>query len=265
MCLLDSTPMIAMSDTINLSTFNGKSILVTGRLFFSHQCSSDPYLPEYYTSRPSPPLSSFIRIILTYASLGGASGIGLAIVTRFARVGARVTIADLYSSAGKSIAADLTSQGYSVTFASCDVTEYSSCVAAFKHAMDFSPTKSLNAVALMAGVVGEPSSLVEQVLDARNNSAGSQRGERELEPPRPCHRALDVNLLGVYDCAYLALWYMSLDEKKEAKKDGEGPGVCKEKGGTKSLILISSTVAYTDVPQFADYHTSKCKCFPFPV
>lgn len=157
----------------------------------------------------------------------------------------------------------------------CDVTDYASCDAAFCHAIDVSPTKSLDIVALIAGVVGEPGSLVDQVLDARRKMEESASRSPNIwmeltRPPRPRHPGMDVNLLGVYDCAYLALWYMSLGRKAEVQKgkgkgnasDGQGKdvkssGSSKEK--TKSLILISSTVAYSDVPAFADYHTSKCE------
>ena len=142
-----------------------------------------------------------------------------------------------------------------MTFAHCDVTDFKSAVEAFKIAVASSPSKTLDIAALIAGVVGEGGSLVDQVVKAQADS-GAGRGE----PPKPRHPAVDVNLLGVYDCAYLALYYMSL------KSEVTGEGAVQEKGDgakTKSLILISSTAAYTDIPMFSDYQASKCEFSPF--
>jgi 5'-hydroxyaverantin dehydrogenase len=122
-------------------------------------------------------------------------------------------------------------------------------VEAFEHAIRNAPSGSIDVAALMAGVIGEPGSLVDMVI----------KGQREKQPTphKLRHPALEVNLLGIYNSAYLALWYMSLDQTAKGAKDGlaapQGPQF------SKSLILISSTVAYADVGNFADYHTSKCE------
>ncbi|ETI23613.1 hypothetical protein G647_05415 [Cladophialophora carrionii CBS 160.54] len=149
--------------------------------------------------------------------IGGASGLGLAIVERFAHGGAHVTIADVDTEGGSPIVAELESKGLSATLVRCDVTDHASSVEAFEHAIRTSPSKSVDVAALVAGVIGEPGSLVDMVIKG-------QREEERVTPPQLRHPALDVNLLGIYNSAYLAL---------------------------------CSTVAYTDVGNFADYHTSK--------
>ena len=100
--------------------------------------------------------------------------------------------------------------------------------------------------------------MVDQVVKAQAE-AGDGAGERV--PLKPRHPAMDVNLLGVYDCTYLALYYMNLKSKVAGEGAAHGKG---EGARTKSLILISSTAAYTDIPMFSDYQTSKCEFRSFP-
>ncbi|EXJ96400.1 hypothetical protein A1O1_01526 [Capronia coronata CBS 617.96] len=185
--------------------------------------------------------------VKTVLVTGGASGIGLAISTRFARAGANVFIADKQREVGHKVVGDLTSHGHNVTFAHCDVQDYNSCVAAFKQAAQHSLTGTIDVVALMAGVLGDHGSLVEQVI--RTKEQMSKDDIDEQSPPEPKHTALDVNLLGVYNCAYLALWYMSPRGPKGNDQDGTTT--------TNSLILIGSIVSYIDAPLFSDYQTSK--------
>lgn len=114
-------------------------------------------------------------------------------------------------------------------------------------------------MALVAGVMGEQGSLVDQVLNSRTWSEDSGWSE----PLKPRHPATDINLLGVYDCAYVALHYMA--SSSEPTNGSQKEAGRKE---TKSLMLVSSTAAYTDSPMFPDYQVSKCECSlcaPFPV
>src|ERR1700744_2830321 len=124
---------------------------------------------------------------------GGASGLGLAIVKRFAQAGAHVTVLDLNANNGNRIATALQTTGLSVSFVRCDITNHSSCVEAFKHAIEVSPTKTIDVVALMAGVIGEPGSFVDKI------TKGQQDGHRQ--PPKLRRPGLDVNLVGIYNCA----------------------------------------------------------------
>lgn len=54
---------------------------------------------------------------------GGATGIGAALTTGFARQGAKTCFIDIDRTAGASLASDLTAEGHTVDFADCDITE----------------------------------------------------------------------------------------------------------------------------------------------
>jgi len=65
---------------------------------------------------------------------GGASGIGEALVRRFAEQGARVGFVDIQSPPGEALAAELTAAGRTVRFTACDITDtaaYQSAIAGF--------------------------------------------------------------------------------------------------------------------------------------
>lgn len=158
--------------------------------------------------------------------------------------------------AGTAAALDLVSQGLVASFEHCDVQDFATCVGAFENAACRSPSGSIDIVVLAAGVLGEQGSLVEQVVRARAENKDKDKGTGVAEPrprPRPPpHRALDVNLLGLYESVYTALWYMSVEVERDGKERERA-------GGTKSLILISSMAAYTDAALFSDYQASKCE------
>lgn len=112
-------------------------------------------------------------------------------------------------------------------------------------AISTSLSGSLDIVALVAGVMGTKGSLVDQIMAARQAA-----GNKEVDaPPKPCHPAIDANLLGIYDATYAALYYMSLNSPQG-----------RDFGEKRSLILVSSTAAYTDATSFPDYQVSKCQC-----
>ena len=172
---------------------------------------------------------------------GGASGLGAATATKFAQHGAYVTIADMQDTLGTNLAKDLTSQGHHCAFISCNTTSYESSLAAFKHCINFSPSKTLDIAILFAGTDGERSGLVDYAI----NNGGSP--SLDSDPPAPTHRAVDVNLLGVYMNTYLALHYFRLPS---ATTKTSQPF-------KKSLILISSMTAYIDLPYNTGYSVSK--------
>lgn len=181
-----------------------------------------------------------------FSPIGGAAGIGLAIGTRFAQSGACVTIADLQKKSCTRIAASLVSKGYKAGFTSRNVTNFDSIVAAFKDAITFPPFKSLDLVAVVAGLMGEQGHLVDQVI----RSLTWTEGTGWSEPTKPRRPATDVNLLDIYDCA--ALYYMaSSSEAAENVREEAHPH------SIKSLIFVSFTAAYID-SAFADYQVSKC-------
>ena len=69
---------------------------------------------------------------------GGASGIGESMVRAFAAQGARVGFVDRAQSQGERLAALLGSQGHSVEFGHCDITDeiaYKAAIARFEHSL----------------------------------------------------------------------------------------------------------------------------------
>lgn len=82
--------------------------------------------------------------------------------------------------------------------------------------------------------------LVDLVLDQPAPSL-----DNDPTPARPAHRALDINLIGVYTSTYLALHYFRLPPASGAQSF------------KKSLILISSLTGYMDLPYNTGYATSK--------
>ena len=162
---------------------------------------------------------------------GGASGLGLATTTRFAAYGAYVTIADVQDKLGEEVVAKLTAEGQKVSYVHCDITNWESSMAAFKHAIDFSPSKTLDIVALYAGVGGKQRNLVEH----------TKSGDPNSDPVAPTHLAIDVNLLGSYYSTSLALHYLQTSEEETMQK---------------SLILVASLAGYMDYPN-TDYTASK--------
>jgi 5'-hydroxyaverantin dehydrogenase len=84
------------------------------------------------------------------------------------------------------------------------------------------------------------SGLVDLVLDQPPPSL-----DGDPTPAKPAHRALDINLIGVYMSTYLALHYFRL------------PAKTGQKPFKKSLVLISSLTGYMDLPYNTGYATSK--------
>jgi NAD(P)-dependent dehydrogenase (short-subunit alcohol dehydrogenase family) len=95
---------------------------------------------------------------------------------------------------------------------------------------------------LNAGITGGFNSITDFVLAAPEPSV-----EENVIPERPKRTAIAVNLLGMYDGAWLALHYMRLPAK-----DGST-------NASKSLILTGSLASYIDQPYATDYNASKCK------
>jgi 5'-hydroxyaverantin dehydrogenase len=168
---------------------------------------------------------------------GGASGLGEATAKKFYENGAYITIADLQDDLGNKLVKEL---GDRATFVHCNTTDWDSLTAAFKHAANFAPSKTIDIAILYAGVDGERRGLVDLVMDQPEPSL-----DGDPTPAKPAHRALDINLDGVYISTYLALHYFRLPAKNGAQNF------------KKSLILISSITGYMDLPYNTGYATSK--------
>ena len=194
---------------------------------------------------------------------GGASGIGLATARAWAKAGAYVTIADIQSvEDGEKLASQLNAQenGH-VNYVLCDVTCWKSQVAAFKNAIAFSPTHTLDIVATFAGTAFAPGNELDHVLAFGEPNL-------EVDPPMPNCRNLEVNLTGVYFTSWLALYYFRLKPQPQRQSDrsistGSNNGSSSiplndsAPKPTKSLIFVASIGAYMDSPKASTYPASK--------
>lgn len=191
--------MIAdLGKTLDLSTLRGKSVLITG----------------------------------------GASGIGALTAKTFAEHGARVTIADINKQQGENLVSMLKDKGLSINFVATDVTQWTSQVEAFKSAIAFSGSNSIDVVVTAAGLGGS---------DFISPNEEPPSLDKDLPEPRLAALTLDVNSKGVYYTSKLAQHYFALPSSTLKTAD---------KSSRKSLILISSLAGYLEL-NAADYTASK--------
>jgi len=172
---------------------------------------------------------------------GGASGLGLATARAFAAAGAYVTIADIQPAedVGEKIVEELKSQGYNATYAYCDTKNWDSQVSAFKKAVLFGPSKTLDVVAMFVGVTSEHGNIMDHLAKVKPTL--------EEDPTPPQIQCLNINLIGVYYSAYLALNYFRLRPGNEEKNTSS----------FKSLSFINSLAGYLDFPNHTTYNASK--------
>ena len=187
-----------------------------------------PAIPPNHPYNPSS-LHSLSTIIT-----GGASGLGAAISLHFATHGAYVTIADRDPILGQALASKLRHQGYHASFIHCDTTSWSSSVNAFRHAVNFSPRKTLDVAALFAGTDGEARGLVDIIDDLGPPVLSDSEEDGNVGLGKPPLKAVDVNLYGVYYSAYLSLYYMRLPPATTSSQHPPDKAP-----STKSLIFVS--------------------------
>ncbi|KAK4234868.1 hypothetical protein C8A03DRAFT_37318 [Achaetomium macrosporum] len=177
---------------------------------------------------------------------GGASGIGLATARAWAAAGAYITIADIQPlEVGQKLAAEL-----QANYVWCDVTDWASQIAAFKSALAFSPTRTLDIVATFAGTAAMPGNQVDHVLAAGEPSL-------TLDPKQPNIRNIEVNLVGVYYSSWLALYYFRLPPLTTENGTTTKTTTSTSQKPDKSLILVASIGAYMDSPKASTYPASK--------
>lgn len=169
---------------------------------------------------------------------GGASGLGEATATKYAQHGAYITIADYDEERGKKLAEMLRSDGGKVSFVRCNTASWDDCAAAFKHAVKFSASKTLDVAVLFAGHAGAAKNVLDEVIQ------NSPESSIDSIPKMPVHSAIDVNLLGVYYCTSLALHYFRLSSPIQSPLK-------------KSIVLISSIMGYMDGTYNTDYNAAK--------
>ena len=207
-----------------------------------HQAVStlSQFLPEFRplnmatTVAPSSPLTTNLdlserSILIT----GGASGLGLAAVHAFAASGAYITVATNIVIPGN-ILSSLESSGAHIQEVKCDVSNWDSVHDAFKKAVSFSPSGTLDVVAMFAGI-DKHGHLVDQI----------QALGADDEPQCPSTAEIDVNLKGTLYTTSLALHYFR-------DKPGKNTPLW-----DKSLIFVSSLAGYIDDTHNSVYTASK--------
>jgi 5'-hydroxyaverantin dehydrogenase len=186
------------------------------------------------TVTPSSPLIKTLdlngrSILIT----GGASGLGLAAVHAFAASGTYITVATNVTIPGK-VLSSLQPSGAHIQEVTCDVSDWDSVHDAFRKALSFSPTGTLDIVAMFAGI-DKHGHLVDQI----------QALGVEDEPQRPSTAEIDVNLKGTLYTTSLALHYFrDKSSKNTPPRD-------------KSLIFVSSLAGYIDDTHNSVYTASK--------
>ncbi|KAL4865134.1 hypothetical protein BDV12DRAFT_200417 [Aspergillus spectabilis] len=161
---------------------------------------------------------------------GGSSGLGLATARKWAAAGVYVTIADIQQPPDAVPASH-------IHYVQCDVTNWESQVAAFKSALRFSPTGSLDIVAAFAGTAIAPGNQVDHILAAGPPNL-------DVDPPKPSVRNIKVNLIGSYYTSWLGLYYLRVPGSRPEPSD-------------KSLLFCASIGAYMDSPKASTYPASK--------
>jgi 5'-hydroxyaverantin dehydrogenase len=181
---------------------------------------------------------------------GAASGLGEKTAIKFAAAGAYVTLADVQDQQGEKLAKQIIDDGGKATYVHCDVCDFASATAAFKHAVNFGPHKTLDIAVLFAGVIGNKKNLVELVMES---------GEASLDndPLLPSHSAIDVNLTGTYYSAFLAMNYFRLQPSHATSGATSDTSNGAISSSDKSLIFISSMAGYTDYPNNSAYAAGK--------
>ncbi|KAL2819641.1 hypothetical protein BDW59DRAFT_164969 [Aspergillus cavernicola] len=173
---------------------------------------------------------------------GGASGLGLATAQKWADAGAYVTIADIQQPP----APGPFENSSRIRYVHCDVTSWESQVAAFKSALRFFPTGSLDIVACFAGTAFAPGNQVDHVLAAGLPTLDG-------DPPKPSIRNIEVNLVGSYYTSWLGLYYLrlpgSLSEQQHQQQQQDPTD--------KSLLFCASIGGYMDSPKASTYPASK--------
>lgn len=167
---------------------------------------------------------------------GGASGLGLAIATDLAKNGAQVAMLDFSPRNGQAAEEDLSARSLSAKFFECDVASWTSQLAAFKAAIEWSKSRTLDIVVTSAGLGGR--SMIGEFEALKSLPPGA-------DPPAPSTRVLEVNLIGTYYSTHLAMHYFS---PADAAADATW---------RPQLVLIASLAGYTVAEHCLDYTGAK--------
>ncbi len=152
---------------------------------------------------------------------GGAKGIGAAIARASAAEGASPMIVDRDEDAGRSLKAELRSQGVSSEYVTCELTEPKECLRAVEHAV---------------GKFGRIDALVNNA--GLNDKVGLEHGS-----PQEYEQSLRRNLLHYYCMAHYALPHLrqsrgcivNISSKTAVTGQGGTSGYASSKGGVMAL------------------------------
>lgn len=140
---------------------------------------------------------------------GGASGIGLAIVRRFAGEGGNVTLVDNNAESGAEAAKSLKAEGMNVNFVRCNVSNH-------------------DEVQSTLGTIAHPDVLV-------NNAGVAHVGTVEQTTPEDLDRLYDVNIKGMFNCTRAVI----------GKMVKQGGGVILNMASVAAVVGIPDRFAYS--------------------
>ena len=198
----------------------------------------------------SKPIDYFTVAGKTALITGGASGLGEALAIDLAEHGANVIIADLNTSRGAALVAQLrtSSKDENHHFVHVDVTNWDSQVACFREAARLSPHGGLDIVVAGAGIndPAENANLEIMVPDYT----------RLVQPAAPKLRTLKIDLEGVLYTSTLALSYLSQNPGSEscAVHHSSRPATRQR---DRQLILVSSVIGVMGYPANSIYASAK--------
>ncbi|MFC4411239.1 3-oxoacyl-ACP reductase FabG [Chungangia koreensis] len=154
---------------------------------------------------------------------GGANGIGLAAVRRFASEGSKVIMADFDENAGKEQEQALRKEGYDVTYVQVNVADRES-------------------VDQMIGKTIETYGTIDILI----NNAGITRDAMLTKmEPADFQRVLDVNLTGVFNCAQAVIPYLIEKGKGKIINTSSVSGVYGNVGQTNYAATKAAVVGMT--------------------
>ncbi|KAF2433144.1 NAD(P)-binding protein [Tothia fuscella] len=197
-----STPKIDFSEEYDTSSLKGKSALITG----------------------------------------AGSGIGQSIATGLAEAGAYVTIVEWNEESGQAVAKKLQDRGLKAQSIHADVTSWPDLLTAFKSALSFSPTHTIDIVIPNAGVASTP--LIPWLNSPPLDPSTS-------DPLPPDQSVLLTNFNAVYNTALLALHYF------KTYPGDLPPHNSSSSKSSKNIIFVGSMASYGSMTGVPNYGGSK--------
>jgi 3-oxoacyl-[acyl-carrier protein] reductase len=154
---------------------------------------------------------------------GGANGIGLAAVRRFAAEGAKVIMADFDENAGKEQEQALRAEGFDITYVQVNVADRESVSQMIEKTVETYGT-----------------------IDILINNAGITRDAMLAKmDPADFQRVLDVNLTGVFNCTQAAIPYLIEKGKGKIINTSSVSGVYGNVGQTNYAATKAAVVGMT--------------------